>query len=78
MFARPGDQRVNQNPELFVVYVTFLQLHNLVAAELKNINPHWDSDDLFNEARKITTALYQNMIAKEYIRESIGKLWIIY
>jgi peroxidase len=67
-----GDARVNENPELAAVTILFMREHNRWVAELKNQNPGWSGDNLYNMARTITTAVYQNIIYREFLPVLIG------
>ena len=48
-----GDHRSNENPQLAVLHVIFVRLHNQVAEGLSNLNAHWDDQRLF-EVRLMT------------------------
>lgn len=48
---RAGDRRVNQHPALTSVHVMWLRQHNRVVNALKMINPHWNGDRLYQEAK---------------------------
>lgn len=67
-----GDERINQNPELLMVDVVFIKLHNLVAIGLQAVNPKWNDERLFKEARRICIAIYQHIIASEYLPVLLG------
>jgi peroxidase len=67
-----GDPRVMENPELTAVTILFMREHNLWVGKLKEKNPSWTGDQLYNMAKAITTAEYQNIIYKEYLPLLIG------
>lgn len=46
-----GDKRVNQHPGLTALHVVFLRQHNKIVNQLKEVNPHWDGERLYQEAR---------------------------
>ncbi|GFT24140.1 chorion peroxidase, partial [Nephila pilipes] len=78
-----GDARVNQHPSLTSLHTIFLRYHNLLADELKRINPRWNDERIFQEARKIVGALMQVITYKEYLPITLGsermtffKLWM--
>lgn len=67
-----GDPRVNENPELAAVTILFMREHNFWVGELKNQNPGWNGDQLYEMARAITTAEYQNIIYTEFLPLLVG------
>ncbi len=67
-----GDPRVMENPELTALTILFMREHNYWVAQLKAQNPKWTGDQLYNMAKAITTAEYQNIIYKEYLPLLIG------
>lgn len=67
-----GEGRVNENLALTGMHVLFLREHNRVASELQRINPTWDDNRLFNEARRIVIGEYQNIIFDEWLPVVIG------
>jgi peroxidase len=68
-----GDPRVMENPELSAVTVLFMREHNYRVGQLKAQHPTWSGDQLYNMARAITTAEYQNIIYTEYLPVLIGQ-----
>ena len=68
-----GDVRVNENPELTVVTTMFVREHNYWVNQLKVENPTWTGDQLYNMAKSIVTAEYQNIVYSEYLPALIGK-----
>ncbi len=67
-----GESRLNENLPLVGLQVLFMREHNRVANELQRQNPHWDDEHLFQEARKITIAMYQHIIFNEYVPIVVG------
>jgi peroxidase len=51
-----GDIRSNEQLGLLAMHTVWFREHNRVATELLHINPHWDGDMLYHEARKIVGA----------------------
>lgn len=59
MFIPAGDVRVDENIALTSIHTLFMREHNRLARELKKLNPQWDSETLYQEARKIMGAYTQ-------------------
>ena len=69
-----GDARVNENIGLVSMHTLWARQHNLVADELNNVNPHWSSDTIFFETRKIIGAMLQKIVYFDYLPTLIKKL----
>ncbi|XP_008402076.1 myeloperoxidase-like, partial [Poecilia reticulata] len=54
-----GDGRVDENIALTSIHTLFVREHNRLARQLKRLNPQWDSETLYEEARKIMGAYTQ-------------------
>jgi peroxidase len=67
-----GDPRVMENPELTAVTTLFMREHNFWVRTLKAKHSEWTGDQLYNMAKAITTAEYQNIIYEEYLPLLIG------
>ena len=67
-----GDPRVMENPELSAVTILFMCEHNFWVSQLKAQNPTWTGDQLYNMAKAITTAEYQNIVYQEFVPTLIG------
>lgn len=69
-----GDNRANQHPLLLSLHNVFLRNHNKHAAQLKRVNPHWDDNRLFQEARRLLIAEYQHITYNEYLPVIMGPI----
>uniref|UniRef100_A0A6P7FDY3 Peroxidase-like n=1 Tax=Diabrotica virgifera virgifera TaxID=50390 RepID=A0A6P7FDY3_DIAVI len=67
-----GDTRINQNPQLALLHVILLREHNRIADILSGLNPHWDDEKLFQEARKICVAEHQYITYYEWLPYFVG------
>uniref|UniRef100_A0A3P9H2K3 Myeloid-specific peroxidase n=1 Tax=Oryzias latipes TaxID=8090 RepID=A0A3P9H2K3_ORYLA len=72
MFPFKGDVRVDENIALTSIHTLFVREHNRLARGLKNLNPHWDSETLYQEARKIMGAYTQKIVFKDYLPHIVG------
>merc|ERR1719193_814132 len=57
-----GDFRVNEQLNLIVIHTLFMREHNRVASQLAALNPDWDSETIYQEARRVTVAKYQHIV----------------
>ncbi|XP_034458811.1 eosinophil peroxidase isoform X2 [Hippoglossus hippoglossus] len=67
-----GDVRVDENIGLTSIHTLFLREHNRLARALKRLNPHWDSETLYQEARKIMGAYAQKFVFRDYLPHILG------
>lgn len=56
------------------MHIVWLRLHNKYANQLALINPLWDDEKLYQESKKIVTALIQHITYNEYLPSILGKL----
>lgn len=67
-----GDNRVNQNPQLTIFQIVLLREHNRIANALAALNPHWNDETIFQEARKINIAQHQHIVYYEWLPIFLG------
>ena len=70
---RAGDRRLLQNLHLASMHTIWMRMHNLMSENLKKLNPYWDDEKLFQESRKMCSAMYQHIIYNEYLPVLLGK-----
>uniref|UniRef100_A0A3Q3JX08 Myeloid-specific peroxidase n=1 Tax=Monopterus albus TaxID=43700 RepID=A0A3Q3JX08_MONAL len=68
-----GDARVDENIALTSLHTLFVREHNRLARALKRINPQWDSETLYQEARKIMGAYTQLFVFRDYLPHIVGE-----
>lgn len=68
-----GDIRINEQVGLVAMHTLWLREHNRIAKELKTFNPHWDTDRLYHEARKIVGATMQHVTYKHWLPIILGE-----
>ncbi len=73
-----GDVRANENTELTSLTTLFVRNHNEIATQLATQNPvlygftSWNDENLYQEARKLNIAEYQNIIYTQYLPALLG------
>ncbi|KAJ8260751.1 hypothetical protein COCON_G00164740 [Conger conger] len=67
-----GDGRVDENIGLTSLHTLFLREHNRLAHALRQLNPHWSSETLYQEARKIMGGYHQVLVFRDYLRHIVG------
>ncbi|CAG9859302.1 unnamed protein product [Phyllotreta striolata] len=67
-----GDTRTNQMITLVALHTLFLREHNRIADVLSHLNPTWDDEYVFLEARQIVVAEIQAITYKEFLPAILG------
>ncbi|XP_029468653.1 myeloperoxidase-like [Rhinatrema bivittatum] len=67
-----GDPRTSEQPGLTALHTLFMREHNRLAAELKRLNPQWDGETIYQEARKIVGGMAQKITYKDYLPLLLG------
>lgn len=67
-----GDIRVNEQLALIAMHTVWFREHNRLAEELSKINPQWNGDRLYQEARKIVGAKLQHITYEHWLPKILG------
>jgi len=67
-----GDSRINEHPGLIVMHTVLLREHNRIATSLAAINPSWNVNRVFEEARRILVAVIQHITYNEWLPRVLG------
>ncbi|XP_049627533.1 myeloperoxidase-like [Suncus etruscus] len=67
-----GDTRSSEMPELTSMHTLFVREHNRLAKRLKRLNPRWNGERLYQEARKIVGAMIQIITYRDYLPLVLG------
>jgi len=70
---KAGDSRANELPQMTVMYTLWMREHNRLAKLLSDVNPHWDGERIFQEARKIVIASIQHITYAEWLPALLGQ-----
>ena len=62
-----GDDRANENPLLIAVHTLFVREHNRNCDLVKESNPSWDDEEIFQHAKRITTGKLQAIVYNEWL-----------
>ena len=62
-----GEERGDENIALHSMHTIWVRQHNRIAETLKGLNPVWNDETLFQNARKINVAVWQHLTFREYV-----------
>jgi len=71
-----GDARVNEQPGLTAIHTVLVREHNYIVTKLGEMNPHWDDERRFQEARRIVVAENQHITYNEFLPRLLGRHFI--
>ena len=69
-----GDYRVNEQLALLAMHNVWVRQHNRLAAKLQEINPHWSSEQIYQETRKIVGAQMQHISFAHWLPYIFGPI----
>ncbi|XP_047481011.1 peroxidasin homolog pxn-1-like [Penaeus chinensis] len=68
-----GNSSILVTPALGAMHQLWLRIHNNLARQLSVLNPHWEDDTLFQEARRLVVAMIQHVTYGEYLPLVLGQ-----
>ena len=68
-----GDHRANEQLGLLSMHTLFMREHNRIAESLRRLNPNWDGDMLYHEARKLVGAQMQHITYTHWLPKILGE-----
>ncbi|XP_075882046.1 eosinophil peroxidase-like [Nelusetta ayraudi] len=67
-----GDERSNENIALTSLHTLMLREHNRLARALAELNPQWNGERTYQEARKIMGGYFQVLTFRDYLLHIVG------
>jgi|HubBroStandDraft_6_1064221.scaffolds.fasta_scaffold32612_2 peroxidase len=67
-----GDVRAQENPSLTALQTLFLREHNYQVDQLHTEHPNWTGDQLYDQAKAITTAEIAHITYSEFLPHLLG------
>jgi hypothetical protein len=68
-----GDSRNDENRIVAGIHSMFIRFHNQTVDQLVATHPQWAAAQVFTEARKQVTIVYQNLILQDYLPRIVGR-----
>ncbi|KAM3923611.1 peroxidasin homolog isoform 2-T2 [Leptodactylus fuscus] len=68
-----GDHRANEQLGLTSMHTLWFREHNRIAEHLLKLNPHWNGDKIYHEARKLVGAEMQHITYEHWLPKIFGK-----
>ncbi|XP_066972309.1 peroxidase-like [Macrobrachium rosenbergii] len=69
---KAGDERVNEQPGLASMHTLWLRVHEGIVKQFSYHNPHWSDETLYQESRRVVSALIQQITYKEFLPVVLG------
>lgn len=67
-----GDQRSSEQPGLASMHTMMMREHNRIVEGLRVVNPHWTDEQLYQNGRKIVSAIAQRISYTEFLPRVLG------
>ena len=67
-----GDTRAREMPGLASMHTLFMREHNRICDLIKSVRGHWKDEQIYQNARRILIAEYQNIVYAEYLPLVLG------
>ncbi|CAG0891231.1 unnamed protein product [Cyprideis torosa] len=71
-----GDVRANEQIQLTAMHTLWMREHNRLARELSALNPHYNDEDIYQEARRILAAEMQHITYQEWLPLVLGHRFV--
>lgn len=69
---------MNEQPGLTAIHTIWMREHNRVARQLKALNPSWNDETVFQEARRFVVAEMQHITYNEWLPIIVGEIFCIF
>lgn len=69
-----GDSRANENTNLISIHLILARQHNNISNQLRDLNPFWDDETLYQETRRIVSAQLQHITYNEFLPSILGEI----